>query len=269
MRPTDAWATKSGEWKFALLHTVIALEILAKARVAFEDPHRIVRGKVDDLHFERGEFQSINIEEAFRRAGFRLTGRPLAAFMALKAARNRLVHFRETANPEQTRALVAAGFHLFFDLHETHFSDKQYPLAVGWLGELAQDLSTFRDFIACRMEELAGRLQSAERPRTRYLSECQRCLQEADVIEGDNVVCLFCGYRQSVRECAERLSRDSSVEVCPACHRPGVIKRHHAKNQEPTYECFCCGYFRGPEHPGWVDGEGKPLSRLRSVANPT
>jgi hypothetical protein len=266
MQPTDAWATKSGEWKFALLHTVIALELLAKARIAFEDPHRIVRGKVDDLHFEQGEFQSINIDEAFRRAGFRLTGRPLAAFTALKAARNRLVHFRETSSPEETKALVAAGLHLFFDLHETHFSDEQAPRGAKCMVELAQDLSTFRDFVACRMEDLASRLQSADRPRTRHLSECQRCLQEADVIVDESVVCLFCGYRQSIQDCAAWLSKDCSVELCPVCNRPAVAKNRYTKNEEPTYECFCCGYFRGPEPPGWND-EGKPMSRLRSVAD--
>lgn len=257
----------AGEWKFALLHTTTALELLAKARIAFENPHLIARGKVDDLRFDRGEFQSINLDEAFRclkrTTGFSLSAKQRTALNSLKALRNRLVHFMDTATEEETRALVASGLDLFFELHEAEFKDEEDPWRARSMAELAQELSEFRDFVACRMASLAGRLRESERPRTHHFSECQRCLQEADVIVADSVICLFCGYRLTIREAAELLSDDQSVEDCPVCHRPAVAKHQMVREHEATYECFCCGYFRGPEIK-WRDGNGGVLPRLRA-----
>ena len=255
------------EWKFALLHTTTALELLAKARIAFEDPHQIVRGEVDDLRFDRGEFRSINLDEAFLRlkkiTGFTLSAKHQASLAKIKAARNRLVHFTDGASGEETRVLVASGLDIFFELHETEFKDEEDPYRARSMTQLAQDLSKIRDFVACRMASLASRLRESERPRTHHFSECCRCLQEADVIFGDSLMCLFCGYQLTIRDCAELLSDDQSVEDCPVCHYPAVAKYHILKNGEATYECFCCGYFRGPEF-NWSDGKGGHLPRLRT-----
>ncbi len=260
----------AGEWKFALLHTTTALELLAKARIAFKDPHLIARGKVDDLRFNRGEFQSIGLDEAFQclkmTTGFSLSAKQRTALDRLKASRNRLVHFMDSATEEETRALVASGLDLFFELHEAEFKNEEDPWRARSMAELAEELSKFRDFVACRMVSLAGRLKASERPRTRHFSECQRCLQEADVIVADSVICLFCGYRLTVREAAELLSDDQSVEVCPVCHQPAVAKHQIVKGgHEATYECFCCGYSRGPEIK-WSNDKGGILPRLRTFA---
>jgi len=259
----------AGEWKFALLHTTTALELLAKARIAFVDPHLIARGEVDDLRFDHGEFQSINLDEAFqclkRTTGFSLSAKQRTALARLKASRNRLVHFTDNATEEETRALVASGLDLFFELHEAEFKNEEDPWRARGMAELAEELSRFRGFVVCRMASLAGRLRESERPRTHHFSECQGCLQEADVIVADSVMCLFCGYRLTIREAAELLSDDQSVEDCPVCHRPAVAKHQTAGEHEATYECFCCGYFRGPEIK-WGDGRGGVLPRLRTFA---
>lgn len=255
------------EWKFALLHTTTALELLAKARIAFEDPHQIVRGKIDHLSFEHGEFQSINLDAAYHRlkkiTGFSLSVNNETALAKIKAARNRLVHFTEGASAEETKALVASGMALFFELHEAQFHGEEDPWRARTMTELAQGLSEFREFVSCRMASLMSRLKTAERPRTHYLAECQKCLQEADVIVGESVICLFCGYQLTIRDSAELLSDDHTVEDCPVCHRPSVAKHHFNNSTEVTYECFCCGYFRGPEI-NWSDGKGGQLPRLRT-----
>jgi len=259
----------AGEWKFALLHTTTALELLAKARIALENPHLIARGEVDDLRFDRGEFQSVNLDEAFRRlkktTGFSLSAKQRTALNKLKASRNRLVHFMDSATEEETRALVASGLALFFELHEAEFRNEEDPWRAISMVELAEELSKLRDFVACRMANLADRLQGSERPRTLHFSECQRCLQEADVIIGDSVICLFCGDGLTIREAAELISDDQSIEDCPVCHRPAVAKHQGPRGREATYECFCCGYFRGPEI-RWGDGRGGVLPRLRTLA---
>ena len=233
------------EWKIALLHITTALELLVKARIAFEDPHLIVCGKVDDLCFDNGDFQSINLDEAFRRlertTGFALSADQRDALNKLKDSRNRLVHFIDSATKEEIRALVGFGMSLFFELHEAEFKDEEDPWQARSMEKLAGELSKFRDFVACRMASLAGRLKESERPRSHHFSECQNCLQEADVIVNDSVVCLFCGYRCTIRDAAESISDDRSVEDCPVCHRSAVAKLQIAREHEATYECLCCG----------------------------
>lgn len=258
----------ASEWKLALLHTTTALELLAKARIAFEDPHLIALGKVSDLRFDRGEFQSINLDEAFRRlkktTGFSLSTSQRTALNSLKASRNRLIHFMDTATEEETRALVASGLDLFFELHEAEFREKEDPWQARNMAAVAEELSKCREFVDSRMTNLAVRLGKAERPRTLHFSECQSCLQEADVIDADSVICLFCGDRRTIHDAAQWLSDDQSVEVCPECHRPAVAKHQVQGKLEPTYECFCCGYFRGPEFM-YVDYYSGLLHRLRTL----
>ena len=159
---------------------------------------------------------------------------------------------------------MSSGLDVFFHLHEVEFGDEDDPWGARSMADLAHDLSEFHDFVVCRMASISDRLKSLERPRTLHVSECQRCLQEADIISGDDIVCLFCGYRLSIRDRTELLSDDHSVEDCPVCHRPTVATHKMKKGQEATHECFCCGYFRGPEIK-WVDGEGRQVPRLRAV----
>jgi len=86
------------------------------------------------------------------------------------------------------------------------------------------------------------------------------------------VQCLFCCHGMTVQEFAELISDDGSVEACPECNRQAVA-RHQWKDREPTYECFCCGYFRGPELK-WTDGKAEIpgftiVRKPRSVPNST
>lgn len=248
------------EWKFVLLHITTALELLVKARIAFEDPHLIARGKIDDLHFASGEFQSINLDEAFRclerLTGFSLSAKQRHTLDRLRSSRNRLVHFMEISTEPEIRGIVASGLDLFFEIHESEFKNEEDPWQAKSMTEMAKELTEFREFVTCRMASIADKLVKSERPRTPHFSECPRCLQNAGVIVTDSLLCLFCGYRITIHDAAEMLSVDDhSVEDCPVCHRPSIAKFQNRNNSEPTYECFCCGYFRGPEIK-WIDTTG-------------
>lgn len=258
--------------RYAILHATIAIELLAKSRLAFEDPQLIAIESVDPQRFEHGNLQSINIADAFRRltkiTRFCLSSRHRAALKRLTDARNRLIHFRFIATEKETQALVASGLDIFFEIHEREFAEEEDPYRAKSMTTLAQDLSEFREFVSCRTETIAERLRTFERPRTLHFSECGGCLQEADVLVDDTLICLFCGEKRAIRDCAEMLGADRSVEKCPVCHRSSVAKYQMGMGEEPTYECFCCGYFRGPEIE-WSDGRGSALPRLRAIDSRT
>ena len=262
-------SNNENKFKYALFHTITALELLAKACIALEDPFLIATKNVSNLEFKQGRFQSINIDQAFkllkRIANFSLTTEQNKSITRLKAARNRFIHFLDNATVAETKVLVASGIELFFELHETEFNDIDDPWQAKSMAKLAEELSEFQDFVTLRMGSLTNQLKSLERPKTRHFSECTRCLQEADVLIDNELVCLFCCNRINIREATEIISEDQSVDICPICHKPSVAKFQFKKNGQATYECFCCGYFRGPEIT-WADHKGVIIARLRTFS---
>ena len=164
----------------------------------------------------------------------------------------------ENSTEAEIRALVASGLDLFFELHESEFKNEEDPWQAKSMTEMAVQLSELREFVTCRMASIADKLRESERPRTHHFSECPRCLQDAVTILDESIICLFCGYGVTIHEAAEMLSEDQSVENCPVCHRPAIAKHQIFSGKDPTFECFCCGYFRGPEIK-WTDGKGGTL----------
>jgi hypothetical protein len=239
------------EWKFALLHLNTALELILKARLAIEDHRRLAAGKtqVTDRQFDEGTFQSVGIDECIERltqtGKFALDTRQCQAIKALQHLRNRIAHYIDPDNTAAIKAVVAAGLNLFIDIDNAEFQGED-PYGARNMRELAVDLHKCGEFVKERMASLAPRLRSATRPRTHYTDECSFCLQDAAIINGDEVTCLFCGHGMELREFAETRSEDGSVELCPDCGRPSVLKDRR-KDDEPTSECLVCGWFCGSE----------------------
>lgn len=252
------------EKRFAILHLVTALELLLKARIAMKDPRLLVRGKpVTEEAFERGDFKSVGMEEAIKLLTSKgllcLSARQLNQLTTLRNMRNRTTHFVDGANTVEARAAIGAGVHLFIEIHNAEFTDDEvcrtYPMQ-----KVAEELSRCDEFVNERLGHLGGHLHGSARPRTHYFDECHNCLQDAAVIIEESIRCLFCGATVAIRDHAQLISEDSTVAPCPECKRDSVAC-HCRGGKESTYECICCGYFRGPEiH--WADQSG-PIPRLR------
>lgn len=250
---------------FAVLHLMTALELLLKARVAIKDPLLLVaNGKsVTVESFSRGDFRSIGVEDAIELLTganlLNLTDRQVKQLTTLRSMRNRVTHFVHGAGSIEARTALGAGIHLFIEIHNAEFSDDEVYSRRS-MRSLAEDLRQCDEFVRERLDQLSYQLNSSTRPRTRYFSECLYCLQDATVITGENITCLFCGRTATVQDTADLYSNGETVEFCPVCERPSVVC-HLNSGDEPTYECICCGYFRGPEI-RWCNLLG-PITRLR------
>jgi hypothetical protein len=244
---------RSGDVKqtrFAILHVATALELVFKARLAMQDPFLIVRGNhVTEDALERGEFQSVGIEEAVERlktAGLLSLGdHQVSHLKTLRNMRNRVTHFACAANADEARAALGAGLQLFIEIHNSGFTDDDvYPAKS--MQALVEELSRCNEFVNERHRQLAETILTAARPRTRHLEECQHCLQDAIVIIGESLKCIFCGANATIHDYVERISDDNTVGVCKTCGRKSVMCHFSQGAEQPTYECICCGDFRGP-----------------------
>jgi hypothetical protein len=234
---------------------------LLKARLAIADHRHLVEGnaQISERQFDEGDFRSIGIEKCIERlnrsCGFSLSKRQCQVITTLRNLRNRVAHYIDpSGDTASLKAAVAAGLNLFIEINDTEFRDAD-PYGARTMPELVVEPHKSDDFVKERLYSLSERLNSAVRPRTRHTDECSHCLQDAAIIINDEVQCLFCGHEMAVHEYAELISDDRSVEACPECNRQSVA-RHQWKDREPTYECFCCGYFRGPELK-WSDGKAE------------
>jgi hypothetical protein len=239
------------QWKFAVLHLTTALELLLKARLALEDPKQLAARStpITERQFEQGDFRTVGIEDCIERLArmcrFCLNQRERAVIETLRGLRNRVVHYINPSNSNELKAAVGAGLNLFIEINNAEFRDEE-PFGAKTTSQVVVELHKCDDFVKERLASLSNQLRSSPRPRTHHTDECSHCLQDATVIDGDDVRCLFCGHGEAIQEFAEGISVDRSVETCPECGRQSVAK-HQWKDCEPTYECFCCGHFRGPE----------------------
>lgn len=252
-------------WKFAVLHMTAALELILKAKLAMKDHRQLVAtpAEIAESQFDEGNFRSIGIEQCLERlghvCGFTLAARERHVIKALQRLRNRITHYIDpVGDVGAVKATIAAGLNLFIEMNDSEFLGED-PWGTKPMSALILDLHRHTEFVKERLSALSVQLRSSTRPHTRHADECADCLQDAAVIVDDSVKCLFCGRVTPTRLYAALLSSDGSVEPCPECGRESVAL-HSWAGREPTYECFCCGYFRGPEL-RWRDAAGE-ISRL-------
>ena len=253
--------------RFALLHLATAIELLLKARLALEDHKLLVVGTkpVTDEAFARGDFRSVNLDEAIERleglGQLAITPSQRAQLVALRNMRNRVTHFVPPVDAVEAKAALAIGVSLFVDIHNAEFADEDVYKAKP-MQRILEELSKSKDFIHARHAHIAERLRRSARPRTHHLDERPRCLQDAAAIVAENIECFFCGLSRTVHDCTWLLSEDGTVGACPACGRTSVARHAVGKGTEPTFECFCCGQFTGPEL-NWFGYGGTPTPRLK------
>jgi len=224
------------------------------------------KAQITEGQFDEGDFKSVGIEECIEMldctCGFSLNNRQRLVITTLRNLRNRVAHYIDPgADTAALKAATAAGLNLFIEINNAGFRDAD-PHGARTMPQLVVELHKYDGFVKERLSSLSERLHSAVRPRTHHTDECPHCLQDAAIIIDDEVQCLFCGHGMAVREFAELRSDDGTVEICPACGRPSVAK-YQRRDREPTYECFCCGYFRGHELE-WRDWNGVGIPRLHS-----
>jgi hypothetical protein len=257
------------DWDIQKLAAVVlgtGIELLLKARLAMEDPKLLIAGnqRATDRQLAEGEFRSVSIDECTRRLRklslCSLNQRQQHSLNTLRACRNRLAHHHDLGLSVDLQYIVATGLSLFVDIYTSEFGCDD-PAEEAHIAELIGRLSRSDEFVEARFGDISDRLAVAVRPRTHHVDECSNCYQDAIVISDSDIVCQFCSRRVSIVGFAEEISEDGSVEICPMCGRRSVAKHEWGGNETSTHECFCCGWFTGPELT-WAHWDGSKLPHL-------
>jgi hypothetical protein len=257
-----------GDWKFATVHLSTALELLLKARLAIEDPKLLAKGStISEADLESGNFNSVSIKDSLRclaALGFEFTGEQRDALQAVNHLRNRFVHYAVPEDRDRFIAVLASGLNLFFELEFRHFRHLD-PYDWKAHSDLIND-GDFESFVKQRLNAVQTELSVCKRPRTHYFDECPDCLQDVTVFLEESIHCLYCRRTVAIDQYAKSNSAEGIVECCPECSRKSIVTRQRRGASEPTRECFCCGYFVGPELT-WSDGK-ESIPRLHTDRNP-
>jgi hypothetical protein len=238
---------------FSIVHVMVAIELLLKAKIANHDARLLKTGKgmpsLDELR--SGRFYSLTVEAAIKilesECGVFFRPEQKSTIDSLVSARNSIVHLHGVEDDVRLAVSIAEGLNFFIA-----FSFQECPSDHTYQDDakrMATDWTEYPKFCECRVGSLQEQLNSRPRPRTRYTSECGHCSQEADVLDGDQLLCLFCYSSEPVNEYACRRSEDQTASDCPECHRVTVMTVF--VRGQIVKECFCCGYLlEGPE-PEW------------------
>jgi hypothetical protein len=249
-----------------VIHSITAIELILKARLALEDPALIARDakQPDATSLESPRFRSIDINEAVKRLHerglFRLTEHQQTQLGLLRRVRNRVIHHVDMTGEPRVEAAVGAELDLWIEVHDSAFHGDEIHRARPMM-EIIGDLVRFQPFVTERTNRLKKTLEESVRPLTYYFDECQTCLQHATVLLQDRMRCLFCGHDESIPGWAEIISDDGSVEPCGRCGYRSMVK-HRWPSEEASIVCICCGAYRG-RRVVWCDVSGRPLPYLK------
>lgn len=236
----DARRNDKRFWKYSLLNLACGLELILKARLdrehwslLFADVNKASKDKM-----KQGDFLSVDFETGLNRlkniSGVHLHFKTEKDLKTIRKIRNRIIHFTVDVDISELKGLVAKGINIFIEFYKENFEEDD-----SFIYDLSETLVEFEEFVISRLKSLEDELKASERPAG-FIKECDRCLQNALILEDDIVKCLFCGNKISPRELAENLT-ECGVEICPECSEETFIFILY-NNEEGDFICVSCGF---------------------------
>ena len=241
---------------FSIVNMMAAIELLLKTKIASHDAKllKVRKGTPSLDELRSGNFFSLPVESAIKilgdECGVSFSSEQTSTIKSLVKARNLIIHLHGVEDNVMLAVIIADGLNFFTEfLFQECPSDHTYKKDAK---RMAIDWTEYPKFCERRLGSLREQLNSSPRPRTWYTSACGNCSQEADVLDGNQLLCLFCYSSETVNEYACRRSEDQIASECPECHRVTVMTVF--VRGEIAKECFCCGcLLEGPE-PKWSNG---------------
>ncbi len=254
--------------KYAVLHLASAVELVFKARLAqedwslvFKDPTKATQGQ-----FERGDFRSIDFQEARERLeGF--CGLSLSEFepllRTLRTLRNRVEHFAVSVDTVEVESiLIKTGSFLWDFMHSELVDEVKEQQSV--LDDIRRGIRQHEGLVRLRLEKIEPDLE-AYRARDTLVLSCPRCLQDTLVVHGEDEepFCLLCHYRRSPEEVADdwatvfigyphtdpkEASAYPVLQECETCGSETMIEFEDGSQfpPDPAWVCFTCGESGSP-----------------------
>lgn len=202
-----------------------AVELFLKARLLAEHWSLIVAKDPDRDQFQRGDFMSVSFDESHRRLR-RIIGQPLApeaiaAFDKVRTHRNRMVHFFQSDDTQQTTQSIAfeqlAAWHQLNRLILGPWADFFPSDTVSRVAAIEHELTRHHAYAEERFKYLLPQIKQDSAAGAIFV-RCSSCMMNA--AERDTSPDWIHGYK-----CRVCMNSWSEIPLaCPQCGAAGVIQ---------------------------------------------
>lgn len=257
--------------KYAILHLWSGIELLVKYRLSLEH-WSLVFEKVEQAQHDKlitGDFRSVTFTDAHARlkniGQVEAIDRHIKHLKSLQNYRNKYEHFHNNVYnyfAVHANLMAAWGFIVEFvgetiELPETGKAKELYL-------EIKDKMLANGAFVSSRLKSIRGELQeNLSRDIPFAVVECPECLQDAIILNGDNVTCLFCKAEFSAIDLMERVCTDDGSHECPECSNESVVvlESYGGKFNPHKAACFTCFAAWHPENVSHCDRCNAPYTQ--------
>jgi hypothetical protein len=243
----NEWYLEDYNFKTALVNSAICVELLLKAKIAFNNWKNIfnnpLKASAKDLY--SGKFQSIKYSKCLEKIeeiyNIKFPPGIIEQYKKLGEIRNRLVHFKYEYNEVSFISLIVFNIDFFIEFYRKYIfidfnQEKDRTI------EFDLKLKHVKEYTKQRSKSILDEINKENhiRPLTYYYEECNQCLQHFLIIlDKSKIKCMYCGDIINIQEDAVFYSIDKKLSVkCPTCTFDSLI---NIKND--GQECVICGYY--------------------------
>lgn len=260
---------ESRDYKYSILHTASCAELLLKQRL-YDEHWSFVFSDIDkakEQDFETGNFRSVDFGTALGRVeslcDVEITSTHKKVLSDLRNIRNRIQHQHYQINHDQAKSVMVRVWSFINDFIVQDMLPDNVSATSDLINAIREGIGQQEEYVKARTAEIAPNIQAYVALGGTVL-DCQTCQQEAVLIEGGEVRCLFCGLYLEWERFAdlwltdhagyewtdpkERYSNPVLTE-CPECDMESLYHdRSDEGNMYPSgrsWICFYCGVSYG------------------------
>lgn len=227
-------------YKYLVRDLISGVEIIFKYRLQLDNWTFIVE-KLDVVtidKFQKGDFQSIGLEEAIKRlknlCNVDIRNQDKENYKELKKIRNMIEHFHFIVTTDQEKINFAilinnclSAIINFIDGDELNFEEKFTTVEKGMYEEIKENLGNLGEFLVQRYDEII-----ALYPNNNFV-RCPNC----------QFVCLDIREDKDTNKCLLCLHEKEKLDIATAYIDSAVSYRDIAQGAEPLclYDCPNCG----------------------------
>jgi hypothetical protein len=233
---------ETNDWKFAILHTVSAIELSLKLRL--QDEHwSLIFSDIDQANIDKlktGDFKSVTLKDSIERIKNILQDDLIDEvknkLIELYDLRNKIQHYQISVNSNELLSKVAFGVNFVLDELRRVQDDADFEEVKSLYKAVLDKCDSFQEFVAARFALIKSEVEGET------LIECPQCWNKTLIISGgEKPFCPYCMYSDTIEGLADQLNEKENIEICPECEVEACIYMITGAEDYMEWVCLSCG----------------------------